>query len=697
MSFIFEPDLLRKTRVQKSLESTRTLKAFDIHCTLLATDTLIPIDVVTTLLNEADNESDGVWTLEGLTAFYGELASYYAENGGKEEKGMKRIIANWEGLINSKDFIFAFLFVIGGVMFVMGAFLFNVVHPRVILMLLLVGSIMYIINNARNVYNHPAGLLKHNKVVSDAKHRFKTSIMELATKKYHDGKRTRKKRLLRDDILMSYIRETVIHSSDLRVQLSKRDLELLLVKELGQIMNSAIREAIWNDINHKNTKSLSGQELYKYITSKDVEQSRLQCIKEVTWACLTSVGFWMKVCFLLGSVIDILMNLVAQFDAAANIPYQSLNLSKKWLFLIGTCSFTHKSYERKRDLFETKEKAKVILGELILEPDGSNNWIDEVYADLNADDGLDKVKLNTLLQRCGICLPEKEIERLFREIDVDDRGILYEDQIDTFVKKKTHHKYLDLMVICLKSFDFWAMQTWLWGSFSFLLVGYFPNAYDGQFEIVNVQVRTLTNISYLQTTNESADGFLAQMGSILFLLGGVYLCWSQYIRQSDLRHYRFQFYEALSALALDQLLDKVEAQDSVDLPIRTIKRENSNSQRSQDEENGVSSSIIQDRREEWLPTYKRWNSSQFMRGSSLISEMDETATQIRMNDLTKVLSRHNLYIKRISRESEIAETAGWSGVVTLRRARHEEDQLLETDLSSSLDKALRDLSILYRG
>ena len=112
------------------------------------------------------------------------------------------------------------------------------------------------------------------------------------------------------------------------------------------------------------------------------------------------------------------------------------------------------SYKSKRDLSEIKEKSKVILNEFISDPGQSNHWIDESYADLNTVNGLDKVKLNTILQRCGICLPKKDIESLFREIDEGGRGILSKDQIDTFVTKKAHHKYLALIIICLKSFDF---------------------------------------------------------------------------------------------------------------------------------------------------------------------------------------------------------------------------------------------------
>ena len=65
-----------------------------------------------------------------------------------------------------------------------------------------------------------------------------------------------------------------------------------------------------------------------YITSKTIEHSRLQRIHILTWACLTSVGYWMKICFFVAPVLGISLNAMAQVDADAHIPWQSLNHTK---------------------------------------------------------------------------------------------------------------------------------------------------------------------------------------------------------------------------------------------------------------------------------------------------------------------------------------------------------------------------------
>ena len=140
----------------------------------------------------------------------------------------------------------------------------------------------------------------------------------------------------------------------------------------------------------------------------------------------------------------------------------------------------------------------------------------------------------------------------------------------------------------------------------------------------------------------------------MFLLGGVYICWSQYIQQSDLRHYRFQFYEALSGLALDQLSVKIVSQDSSDLPVRTIKRQAS--QRSisvgHNDDDGAPLSTSQYTKEPFMPIANRWNSNQYFRGGSILEEIGEIAPEVKQN-LTKVLSQKRLIRQKISSQRDM--------------------------------------------
>ena len=183
---------------------------------------------------------------------------------------------------------------------------------------------------------------------------------------------------------------------------------------------------------------------------------------------VTSFSYYMTLFFFLGSFLNLIENILSRFDVdlLAILVNADVPLLSTWFFLVGTFAFTIFDYNRLRDVFDEKEKAKKMVGKCVKYASyyhrNSKIWIQ-----YNSEKGLDTNNFQRLLQEASISMSESEVNDLFSEIDVDGSKTLPKNEIEQYLEKE-QHRWFAISWMCLRDVGFWANSLWWIGSIFYL-------------------------------------------------------------------------------------------------------------------------------------------------------------------------------------------------------------------------------------
>ena len=525
--------LLRKSEVQwleeqeKDHEEDDKIRLFDFHKALLAKNLLLPVEVVNSLFREADDDNDGAISDDDLSTFLIALRLNYVHsydddddygdnndddtrekynNKGKYNKIdhtkdfdlTKKHLVILNDLVHDTDFLLKFLWVIAGVLLTIAAFSGDKIPAPILRSMYIGQSACYLINGMIFCISFPYQRWNEEKKIQIMTQQFKEAIRSDAQMIYEINENNGVGQFDFKNIIPTCMRgASLVLYDGFKVWLSKRDLEMLLIKTLGDHDNSSkLLDTIWNDLNVDRKGAIPANMLRAYIeTDKEKERPKSSLFFSTFFlffflqATLFNIDWILTSCFVFGPSLSILMNILSFFGETLTNNDAQLQVVTAWIITFACLSFTHQSYTRKVIAASRKARAKLILADFIVTSDahqdsGNTSLSKSVTLQRNPSGrslndggcGLNKVELHSIFQRYSVFLAEKEIDIMFHKINVDHNGVIYKSEIEEFVEKEVRqYKILPLSLKCLTSFDFWANNTWFLGSIGYVIAAYNPN------------------------------------------------------------------------------------------------------------------------------------------------------------------------------------------------------------------------------
>ena len=470
--------MLKKNFWKDEVQRNGKLELFELHCALLSTNTLLPPDVITSFFENV-KDKDGFVSMEKLDKLRTNLCWYYESFDDSPETGIHKQIVLWKAMVIDVEFWIILIYTLAGILLIVTTFPIGSSLPdNVTLNMSLLASTCYAICSSRSVFTFPFRKWTVQKKTIEISKSFKEKIKLSAAKRYTYDNRPLETEGDKYGHLMMYIKESTMLNDKVTERLGKRDLDLLLLKELRQIISPEIFGNIWKSMKKDNRSTFEGSELHSYIMREDDESNKVH-ILSIAKKTLSNVSWWMSLSFLSGSVLSFTKKILPLANKELDYVFGTIPtpIMINFLFLVGTLVFTMSTYERKKLSFEMKEKARTILETFADAPQENENE----FVINEKKTKLDKTKLNTYLTRRSIALPEKDINLLFDNMDSEKAGVVGKNDIEEYVQKYlVRFKFLSILLLCLKSFEFWSNLVWFFGSLAYIIAAYFPDGNLGK-------------------------------------------------------------------------------------------------------------------------------------------------------------------------------------------------------------------------
>ena len=252
----------RKSLMKRALTVTRSIsiaalnneniELYDIQCFVLEKGIMIPIDTLGSLLASADKDCDGHLSIEEINNYLNSFSSSPYE-----------IL---KSLVSDMGFWLNFLYIVGGVILIVGAHHGQELPKETIANMYLVVSICYFINSGLFVFPYPLKEWKLRKEVARIKLDFVDTVIDKAMVHAFASYREQKKLGCIHSQLSLYLSNVVFRD---RSELSKFEFQLFLLKEMGKSYSSRVLDDIyWSiDTNMVCMKSMINSESVQIKTS----------------------------------------------------------------------------------------------------------------------------------------------------------------------------------------------------------------------------------------------------------------------------------------------------------------------------------------------------------------------------------------------------------------------------------------------
>jgi len=287
--------------------------------------------------------------------------------------------------------------------------------------------------------------------------------------------------------------------------LAKRDVDLLLLRELGQSYKPRVLDDIMSVIDKRKAGVLTVTEFHHFLASKNPRTSKqkhlFRRICSVVWVTMVDPDWINTLYFFLGSILAFTNNVAITFGKELSFFLGSVEpgLIVNLLFIIGCNGFIRSQYEISKNEFHTKERAKdILISHFRYSCYYEHKSV--VMGEKNSETSkvINKMIFVRLLEECNVNLPDAQLDELFHDINIEGNGMLSKDETESYQKRDERNKELTILYKFSKSFNFWGNWTWLLGSYAFILSTYPTN-------------QTAGRVGYL-------------IGSIGYLVGGICLC-----------------------------------------------------------------------------------------------------------------------------------------------------------------------------
>ena len=543
------------------------LDQFQLQTFLLERDVLIPVDTVQYLYAEArsaaaaaaahkqrrrrssqvgSSSSDfSLITIRDLNNYLSKLVGSMSDD--SDDDSTNPSIIAMKHLARNINFWLAFLYVIAGVLLMIVSFYINDVgdndnsvisektsssrlHLRADLYLCV--SICYIVNSAKFIFEYPIKEWKAQKRNWEMMLDFKKKLLIQAAKCEYDAETCGGVLLADDDgikdeenaKLATFIANHIFmeHSNTSctckctctctrsLTALTKKDLELLLLKEIGSPCDSRLINNIFTSMDINDDGTISAEEFHYFVagTRMDMDDasaslksklrsqscSILGLACSVFWTTITDLNWQMTSCFALGSLTSFLHNAMARYsvglvDLDRILGDTSPGIVTAYFFLVGSTGYAYLAYGQSRDSFDIHKRARRVMGSSVRYSNYYNRTsrsnrhdekIDLCERSLKKYNGLDKKSLYRLLEERNVIISEDKFNSLFCRISGERNDLVTNTDINVYCGKyESSIRQLSIIGTCFRSFKFWASFSWFVGSMAYLFAAYYTETTFG--------------------------------------------------------------------------------------------------------------------------------------------------------------------------------------------------------------------------
>jgi len=500
------------------------LTAYELQYALRSMGTLVPTDEIVSLFTRArDTELNDSGSHQDLNGCFYSMSIERMSKQLNTDTTFKRGFTYqvYKNLASNINAVLDSLYIVAGALYVIATPINNQ-------NMYLVANMIFLLNSAKFLIIFPLNELRA-RVQSDIEIlKFKEAILinsamnAIENPLEIDSKLCISKKSKSWNIFQ-YI-ENEIFQGDPNKVLTKRDLEMLLLRELGVTYSGRVLSDLLSAMDEDKTMTISAVEFNHFLLSnhekEDNEASIYIAILRHIWSVfemlVTDLNYIMTVLFFLGAFLYI-------FEHFYILPTLGGARLANWLFLVGCFAFTAIDYDRIRDGFDEREKAKKMMIRCVKYTSYYNRNSD-VWKAYNSGVGLNIESFQRLLQEASISMSEGEIEAMFHKIDADGSGFLSSYELNTHLKKIEYRRFA-IALLCAQDGWFLSNCTWWIGTIIFVVSDY-----------VLEDPRTLLLLSIF--------------GSLGFLIGGIGFCRALYVGEVSTLSNKVKLVEQIKNLLL---------------------------------------------------------------------------------------------------------------------------------------------------
>eukprot|EP00578_Thalassiosira_sp_NH16_P024589 CAMPEP_0181091420 /NCGR_PEP_ID=MMETSP1071-20121207/8388_1 /TAXON_ID=35127 /ORGANISM="Thalassiosira sp., Strain NH16" /LENGTH=643 /DNA_ID=CAMNT_0023173557 /DNA_START=136 /DNA_END=2067 /DNA_ORIENTATION=+ len=288
--------------------------------------------------------------------------------------------------------------------------------------------------------------------------------------------------------LMQYIEEVIFCGE--RGLVSRTDMEMLLLSELGTNYTAHVLQLCMNMICKSNSNTINAYELHRFLESTDEGRSskevHCQRANHIISHTMLRVGYTLVMCFFVASFVNLLKWIYRECNqcVCVEVPDESecdcfkapaFFMVSYWLYNVGTLGFSHMAYRSVKEAYEKKERARDLIVSCINYARHYDCEM-EVWKSFRENNSLGKEYIAGIFESSDILLSESQKTAIIQEIDTDSDGIITKQDLETYLNADgTANSILFLSRICLGDFNFISNLTWFIGAIGYSCAAY----YDG--------------------------------------------------------------------------------------------------------------------------------------------------------------------------------------------------------------------------
>lgn len=448
---------------------------FELHTALIATNTLVPLDVVVHLFSTADKDSDGTLSLEEFTEY---LSKYEALVQGS---AANRRIAVWKDLLSDIEFWVVILYVVAGILLVIPSYFINIPANHQANFSLAAGM-MYLFGTARYIFRYPFVTWAKQKSLEDKLSTFRETLLDVAKKWIIESKGGDDKMnpaiMDESEIFKVYVFEHLFQTHETSANFLKTDLEVMLLADMGNVVSGPLIEYIWSAIDNDSDGTIDPEEFYEFLVTNAEPPSRARQVATIFCGMITDKTWLFSINFLTASTTSFLVNVLRRHGITFSFGRMTTGVFNSWNYIIGTLYFVSASFDGIRDSYNMQQTAKQMISQWVetlddkSEEDATMMSSKMLIHKFQTNGGLTRSELSRLLENGSIYLPKVEFNRIFDEIDDSNDGLVQRDEILEYTNKQIDNKKMDILIRCVTNFNFWAQSTWFFGSINYLVAAY---------------------------------------------------------------------------------------------------------------------------------------------------------------------------------------------------------------------------------
>jgi len=495
------------------------LDPYELQSLFISKGILVPLDVVTTVFNEIDDDGNGLLTVEEFASFLHKSKFHVRVD------FCKRMWFNIDWWCIMCWLVGGFLSLIGGFYVELG--ITDSVNSDIYIW----GAFLYLIGELRYfvpyLYNEYKGELSFERSTLKLKEELTANAAKYKSSLAEEGRGYSGNILVRQDeidveALRDYLKEVFANNS---TSITRSHLQMVLLKVMG-VVTENFRDRIFKLIDHDESGMISIDELIEFLLNWNPNVTGVQRFVSVTKEAFTDVGWIMSLVLVLGSLLDFFESINYKTKGTGlwtNDAFSS-TMVIAYCFTFGTLIFAKERLQFELEKYEMEETVRVMLQEMLTRLDRHKKKGTASGEEKAFNDGVEfsKTRFIHILEEMTVYVPEFQLEVILKHIDSDGSGMISKAELESYTKVK-RNKTLSVAKTCMTSLVFLSNLAWVVGSIAYVMSAYAKND-------------VIVDYGY-------------KIGGITYAIGGVVLVWDDIDRRLLDQKYEDNMRDAVLKLA----------------------------------------------------------------------------------------------------------------------------------------------------